>query len=198
MDGGAIILGMRQLEAETPTDDAELARRIAAAAPRFDHPAERELCRRFAPRIRRYGLVHLRDPDAASDLMQQVLMMTIEKLRSGALREADRLASFIFGTCRQVVADGRRTDWRREQLLQEFGADLLIADIAIAPRLDQDRLARCLEALPERERSVLIMTFHEDKDADEVGRMLQVSAGNVRVIRHRALGRMRDCMGKHA
>jgi hypothetical protein len=37
-------------------EDAELARRIAAASERIDEDAEAELCRRLAPRIRLYGL----------------------------------------------------------------------------------------------------------------------------------------------
>jgi RNA polymerase sigma-70 factor (ECF subfamily) len=126
--------------------------------------------------------------------MQQVLLMTIEKIRAGALREPERLASFVFGMCRMVVLDLRRGHARRERLLEQFGGDLVIADIAVAPRLDHERVVHCLDTLAERERSVLVMTFYEDKDAEEVGRLLSVSSGNVRVIRHRALGHMRDCV----
>ena len=185
---------MSELPTQTLAGEAELARRIAAAAPGFDREAERDLCRRFAPRIRRYGLRHLRDAEAASDLGQQVLLLVLEKLRAGALREPERLVSFIFGMCRMVVLELRRGQARRERLLEQYAGDLEIADIATAPRLDHERLARCLEALAERERSVLVMTFYEDRDADEVGRLLGASAGNVRVIRHRALGRLRDCV----
>ena len=60
--------------------DGDLARAIAARAGTAD-AAETELYRRFAPRVRLYGLRHLRDEDAARDLMQQVLLLTIEKLR---------------------------------------------------------------------------------------------------------------------
>src|SRR5687767_10700647 len=66
--------------------DAELARRIAEAAPGMAREAEAELYRRLAPRVRLYGLRHLRDEQAAADLAQQVLLMTIEKLRAGELR----------------------------------------------------------------------------------------------------------------
>jgi RNA polymerase sigma-70 factor (ECF subfamily) len=61
--------------------------------------------------------------------------------------------------------------------------------------LDPDRLARCLQTLPERERSVVLLTFVADKAAGEVGAELGISGGNVRVIRHRALARLRECMG---
>lgn len=175
-------------------DEAELARRIAEAAPALAREAEAELYRRLAPRVRLYGLRHLRDEQAAADLMQQVMLMTIEKLRAGELREPERVASFVFGACRMVVLDLRRGHARRERLLEQYGDGLVIADASVAPRLDYERLARCLDGLSERERTVLLMTFYEDKQADEVGDALGLTAGNVRVIRHRGLERLRDCV----
>jgi len=175
-------------------EEAELARRIAQAAPGHAREAETELYRRLAPRVRLYGLRHLRDEQAAADLMQQVLMMTIEKLRAGQLRESERLASFVFGICRMVVLDLRRGGARRGRLLEQYGEDMPVADAAIAPRLDHERVARCLDQLAERERAVLLMTFYEEKGADEVAGLLGLSAGNVRVIRHRGLERLRGCV----
>lgn len=174
--------------------EAELARRIASAAPGIDGEAEARFCRLLAPRIRRYGLRHLRDADEAADLMQHVLLKVLEKLRAGELRDPAQVVSFVFGTCRLVVLDQRRGALRRDRLLETYGEDLPFADIAPAPRVDHERIERCLETLAERERSVLVMTFHEDRDAGEVAGQLGLTAGNVRVIRHRALGRLRDCV----
>ena len=183
----------------TIEDETLLAERVAAAAPGIDREAESELYRRLAPRVRRYGLRHLRDADAAADLMQHVMMMVLEKLRAGALRDPAMLASFVFGTCRLVVLDLRRGALRRERLLATYADDLSVADIAAAPRLDHDRVERCLGTLSERERAVVVMSFHEEKGADHVGRELGITAGNVRVIRHRALSRLRECvLGKDA
>jgi RNA polymerase sigma-70 factor (ECF subfamily) len=179
---------------EAELDDAGLARRIAAAGPRADAAAEAELCRRLAPRVRLYGRKHLRDDHAAADLVQQVLMMTLERLRGGKLREPERLASFVFGTCRMVVLDLRRTHARRERLLGVYADDVPVSDPASAPRLDHKRLRNCLERLSERERSVLVMTFYEDAPAQAVAGALGLSEGNVRVIRHRGLQRLRDCV----
>jgi len=84
---------------------------------KFDNPnrpsttpeAEAELCQIMGPRIRRYGLRHLRDHHAAEDLTQQVLVTTLQALRAGRLRESDKIESFILGTCRMMVLDLRRT-----------------------------------------------------------------------------------------
>ncbi|MGE0356346.1 MAG: RNA polymerase sigma factor [Burkholderiales bacterium] len=174
--------------------EAALARRIAAAGDRTDAAAEAGLYRRLAPRVRLYGRRHLRDDAAAEDLAQQVLLMTIEKLRAGELREPERVVSFVFGACRMVTLELRRGARRREALLERFGGDLAIADIAPAPRLDEVKVAACLERLAERERSVVLLSFYEDEPAEQVGAALGLTAGNVRVIRHRALERLRDCV----
>jgi RNA polymerase sigma-70 factor, ECF subfamily len=183
-----------QLPALMHEDDGALARRIMAAGSQADVAAEAELCRRFAPRIRLYGLRHLRNDAAAADLMQDVLLMTLQKLRDRALREPERLASFILGTCRQVVVDGRRSGARRERILDSFSAEFASILDEDAPALDTQRLQQCLERLPERERTVLVMTFYDDRPADAVGEQLRLSAGNVRVIRHRGVERLKACM----
>jgi len=179
---------------EASGEEADLARRIALAAAGSACDAEAELYRRFAPRVRRYGLKHLRDEQAAADLMQQVLLVTIEALRAGKLREPERIASFVFGTCRMVTLEIRRGAARRERLLMQYADDVPFADASLAPRLDHERVAQCLDRLSERERTVLLMTFYQEKPAAEVGAALKLSAGNVRVIRSRGLQRLRDCV----
>ena len=178
--------------AETP--EGRVARRIAAAAPGEAGDAEAELYRLLAPRVRRYGLRHLRDSHAAADLMQHVMVHTISQLRAGGLREPERVLSFVLGTCRLTVMDQRRGERRRAQLLERYADDLAVADVQEAPRLDQARVADCLDKLPERERTVLVLTFYDEQPSEAVGTELGLSAGNVRVIRHRGIDRLRRCV----
>jgi RNA polymerase sigma-70 factor (ECF subfamily) len=172
-----------------PSDD-DLVRRIRSGQ---DSEAEGELYRRMAPRVRLYGLRHLRDGHAADDLTQQVLITTLEALRAGRLREPEKLASFVLGTCRMTVLDLRRGVQRRERLLEQFGADLLPAP-SPGPVLDHEQLARCMEALNERDRRVVAMTFYDDGTGADVGGFLGLWEANVRVIRHRAIHQLRQCM----
>ena len=170
--------------------DADLASRIAEG----DREAEAEMCRRMGPRIRLYGLRHLRSPSAADDLVQHVLLKILEALRSARVRETDKLAHFVLGTCRMTVLDLRRTSQRQEELLAIYGNDLAPA-LPQTPTLDDRQLARCVQSLKERERSVVEMTFHDDQTAAEAARALGTSETHVRVIRHRAIRQLRTCMG---
>jgi len=177
---------------EIETSDIELVVRIGSGS---DREAEAELLRRMAPRIRLYGLRHLRNEHAAEDLTQQVLMITLEALRASRLREPEKLVSFVLGTCRMTVLDLRRNAQRKARLLEQFGADLLTPVQPSLPRFDRQQLTRCVQSLKERERAVVIMTFYEEQPGADVARFLGVSEANVRVIRHRAIHQLRDCMG---
>ena len=174
--------------------DGEVARAIGAGGPGPTEAAESELYRRFAPRVRLYGLRHLRDEDAARDLVQQVMLLTIEKLRAGAVRDSDRIASFVLGVSRTMAIDLKRRTVRRERLRDMYVTKPLVGAPADETAVDVDRIERCLAQLAERERTVVLLTFYAEKSAAEVSQDLQLTPGNVRVIRHRAIERLRTCV----
>ena len=131
---------------------------------------------------------------AADDLVQQVLLKVLEALRTARLRESAKLAQFVLGTCRMTVLELRRSAHRQEHLLTTYGGNL-VPDSAPMPRFDDAQLARCVQGLKERERSVVVMTFYDEHTAADAARALGISEANVRVIRHRAIQQLRVCMG---
>jgi RNA polymerase sigma-70 factor, ECF subfamily len=174
--------------------DGELARAVAARAPGGSEAAEAELYRRFAPRVRLYGLRHLRDEESARDLAQQVMLLTIEKLRQGDVRDMNQIASFILGTSRTMAIDARRKDLRRERLRDAFQVRDVFASPEAGATLDLDHLEQCMAQLADRERSVVFLTFYAESGTSAVAAEVGVTEGNVRVIRHRALAKLRACV----
>ena len=173
--------------------DGELALRVAARGV-DSGDAEAELCARLAPRVRLYGLRHLRDPAAADDLVQEVLLLTLERLRAGRVRQPDRLPSFVFGACRLVVWNLRRGRRRRSELLDRHPGAFPSRTEPDLLRLDVDRLRECLGRLAERERAVLVETFYEERPSAAIAERLGLTPDNVRTVRHRAFVRLRDCV----
>ncbi len=169
-----------------------MVRRIGSGS---DCEAEAELFRRMSPRIRLYGLRHLRNAHASDDLTQQVLIATLGALRAGRLRDPEKLASFVLGTCRMTVLDLRRGAQRKKRLLEQFGAGLLTPAQSSMPQLDHEQLTRCVQRLKERERAVIVMSFYDERVAADIANFLGVSEANVRVVRHRAIRQLRECMG---
>jgi RNA polymerase sigma-70 factor (ECF subfamily) len=180
------------------TTDAELVRFIAAAhAPGSARSvssshAEAELCRRFAPRIRLYGLKHLRDEERARDLVQAVLLAVLEAARADRVEDAERIDRFVLGTCRNASMRMRQIDTRATPVPDE--------DLDVSPFLqgvdfvDAGALAHCLSALDQRGRLVVSWSFYEERSAEEIARTLETTAGNVRVLRHRAIAALRRCL----
>jgi len=171
--------------------DADVVRALSE----LPKEAEAELCRRMAPRVRLYGLRHLRDEQAAADLTQQVMIVMLESLREGRVQQLDKLASFVLGTCRMVVLDMRRGAFRRERLLDQYAREAAVLTTARPLHLpDTARLSECLEQLAERERSIVVMAFYDERSSEEVAASFGLSTANVRQIRHRALTKLRGCM----
>jgi len=187
-------LGVPRGAALKAVSDEVLARRIAVSVRGSADAEEAELYRRFAPRVRLYGRRHLRDDAAADDLAQDVLLLTIERLRAGEVRRPADIGSFILGTSRMMAHSERRVARRREALAARF----IDTTVEIGPSsmagLDTPRVAACLRALAERERLVVMLTYYAEREAPRIAEDLGISPGAVRTIRHRAIARLRDCV----
>ncbi len=173
--------------------DGELARAITREPGRCPD-AEAEFYRRFARRVRLYGLRHLGGEDAARDLAQNVMVLALEKLRRGEVREPERISSFVLGVARMLVHEQYRSRSREELLGDDPPPDHVFEPVE-PDRLAGDRLKKCLEMLRERERAILILTYYGEQSTKTIAKSLGLGSGNVRVIRHRGIAQLRDCIG---
>ena len=81
------------------------------------------------------------------------------------MREPDRIASFVLSTARLVARDLRRATARHREdstLLAEVIETMPAADAPPEP-LDLDRLRRCLDTLAERDRTVIVLSFYDER-----------------------------------
>jgi len=182
-----------QVTLDAVSDEA-LARRIAGGPAGSTDAEESALYRRFAPRVRLYGRRHLRSAEGADDLAQEVLLLTIERLRAGDVQKVEQIGSFILGTSRMMCHSERRLSKRREALAARFADTAVETAPPSLSALDTPRVTTCLRGLPSRERLVLLLTYYAEREAPRIAEDLGLSPGAVRTIRHRAMGRLRDCV----
>lgn len=179
---------------DSESSDAELVQQIMARG-KESLQAEALLYRRFAGRIELYGRRHLDSPAAAQDLVQQVMLRVLEAIRAQRLDNPAALASFVLGTCRNMSWDTRRAEQRQRRLKQ--AVPVPVPEPPDQRWLEQARVVQlfgCVNGLPEREASVLRMSFWEDRPTEEIAQRLGASTVNVRVIRHRALAKLAHCL----
>ena len=148
----------------------------------------------FRPAVYRYCRSRLGEHHAAEDVTQEVMLAVLQSLPRHRADE-HALAAFVFGIAANKVAmahrDGRR---RREDLLDQVAerADHAPGPAELAEADDvRTRLEGLLAELPEHLREILSLRF-SGLSADEVGQVVGMSAGAVRVAQHRALTRLRE------
>ena len=180
-------------------DNAELGRCIQERGAHAG-TAEAELCRRFWQRARLYGLRHLRGVTETEDLAQQVMEVTLTALRTGRVEDLERLDRYVLGVCRNVAHALRRSQERTAKTARRLALEP-------APPLEQppeppwgkqaiESLTLCLGGLSQREQRVVQLSFSEWQPSADIAETVGVAPGNVRVIRHRALRKLRECMDR--
>jgi len=176
---------------------AELARHVQAGGADA-RAAEAELCKRFWQRARLYGLRHLRGVTEAEDLAQRVMEVMLTSLRLGRVDDVELLDRYVLGVCRNVAhtlrRSGERTAKAAERLALEPAPDVEQPPEPPWGTETVERLTFCLSGLSPREQRVVQLSFTEWRPSSEIAEQLGVATGNVRVIRHRALRKLRVCM----
>jgi len=169
---------------ETPVDPERLAAWLA------EH---------YRERVRLFAMRRLRDSGAAEDVVQDTLKTVLEALRTARIREPAAIAGFAFETARNLCMHRGRSLGREERVLGRLAivppaerTDVLTAMI------DEERrraVRAALGALSEGDRRLLVMTYLDGRDSEGIAAELGLSAGAVRVRRHRALKRLAELLG---
>ena len=92
-----------------------------------------------------------------------------------------------------------------ERIYQEYSLEILkqqtiprekMPEEIVAKIMREETLRKSLEQLSDREREILLGRFYYQKSSTELGRQMNLSPGNVRMIQKRALEKLRMIMEK--
>lgn len=171
--------------------DAQQANRIAAALERAlqgDHPAFAELVAEHQSMVFSIALHYLQDGSLAEDVAQEVFLDLYQKL--SAIESPGHLTYWLRRvTVHRCVDQGRRRKHRRETALDgvpERGTENAIADPALLGKLRQT-----LNALPDRQRMVVILRYQEDMGPAEIAELMSIPVNTVKSTLHRSLEELR-------
>lgn len=172
-------------------NDAALVERAQGGS----EDAVRDLLGQVRPAVLRYATARLGRRDAAEDVTQEVCLAVLTAL-PGYADTGRPFRSFVFGIAAHKVADAHRAAYRSRDVLTEElperpddapGPE----DLAISSE-EGRRAQALLNRLPDDQRELLLLRVAAGLSAEEVGGVLGMSPGAVRVAQHRALNRLRE------
>jgi len=134
------------------------------------------------------------DADEAADVLQT----TYVKVLSGAARFAGQSSfrTWLFGVIRFTALEARRKGGRELSLdaHPEPESPEHAADAALIEAEEHAALRSALAVLPDRQREVLHLVFHQELSIAEASAVMGVSLGSARVHYERAKKRMRTLL----
>jgi len=132
----------------------------------------------------------LHSAPAIEDVRQETFARVFAALRSGKIRQPERLGAFVNSMCNNVLLEHYRSQARDTPLEEDQDNEFPDADVdvlgAIAARQIGQKIREILAAMPERDRRLLREVFLEERDKDEVCRDFGVDRDYLRVLLHRA------------
>jgi RNA polymerase sigma-70 factor (ECF subfamily) len=146
------------------------------------------------PAVYRYCRARLWDTETAEDVTQEVLIAVFQALprQDPPVRELEAFAIAV--ASRQVATAHRRRAARPEHEHDEVPDVVDTApgpDVVIALNDDVRALNILLEQLTPIQREVVLLRVVNGLSAEDTGTVLGMTPGNVRVMQHRALTRLR-------
>lgn len=162
-----------------------LAARIQAGDP----GAEDDLVRQFRPGLLAVMRARTRDAQAAPELAHDTLMAVIAALREGKLRDEARLAGFVHGVARNILASHFR---RRagEPPTVELDPELSLGQPRDSEERERRELAlRAIDELGPLDRQVLELSLVHGLQPGEIARRLDLTPEAVRMRKMRAVRR---------
>jgi RNA polymerase sigma-70 factor (ECF subfamily) len=163
------------------------------------------LVRRYWPRVFRFALASLRDPDAAGSVAQDCLMKAHRK--AGSYRGESSVSTWLMRIAVNLVRDHARSRrlqfWKRtregavnwadvERRVPLAGAG---PEAGAAAREQVEAVWKAAAGLPERQRTVFLLRFVEDMDLLEIAAATGLREGTVKAHLFRALAAVRREVG---
>ncbi len=151
----------------------------------------------FADRIYRHIYYRTSNIEDARDLTQEVFIKAWQALPRYK-RSKTPFLGWLFTISHNRVIDYYRTKKDYAYLDNE----IIMEDCEGSPeklveaKFDQQEVRRAILQLPEKQQQVILMSFIEGFGYSEIAAALNKTEGNIRVIVHRALKKMREILGR--
>jgi RNA polymerase sigma-70 factor (ECF subfamily) len=164
------------------------------AAKTGNEAALSELYALYFPRVYRYILARTGNSYDAEDLTEEVFMKVLEAIERFEWREAP-FSAWLFRIAHNAVISQRRKDGARGRsapLTEGLALDSQGPDELVENRLALREIMNAAQKLPEAQRQVIALRFGAGLSVAETARAMNKGEGNVKVIQHKAIAKLRE------
>ncbi|MCF2526198.1 RNA polymerase sigma factor [Yinghuangia soli] len=169
---------------------------LVAAAQRGEVEALTALVHGSYPHVRRFANTLCATPQDAEDAAQEALIILYRKI--GMLRASGALASWMFRIVRHECLRRTRALMHRapapDEALEDFGDSARSAEEDVLLRLEAERVAAAVAALPADQRHVLVMRDIQGLPGRTVAARLGLSTAAMKSRLHRARSAVREAL----
>jgi RNA polymerase sigma-70 factor (ECF subfamily) len=128
------------------------------------------------------------------ELYNDVFSILYEKLPHTRFASFGNLKSYVFAIAENKVKEYYRKNTNRRTLGYEQYSHYFFAITDSEEEENREminQVAKCLKKLNNRERTIIDLVYKEGRSLKETAELLDIEEGHVRVIKHRAIGRIR-------
>lgn len=133
-------------------------------------------------------------PEWIDDFIQDTLTRVLKAVREGRVTDGRTLGAYVNGTCNHVISEQTRKTRREEQLddVRHDRANGTTTEEDFVGEEQKTLLRRAMNSLPPKDAELLKGVFIEERDKDAICAELGVSREYLRVLLHRAIGKIRE------
>ncbi len=169
--------------------DAEYVHRLVLR----EEDAERHFTAYFSDLLNAKLRSRLRSPHLVEDVRQETFLRVLKTIRqNGGVAEPGALGAFVNSVCNNILFELYRTESKAGGLLEDRESGEASAEGVIADEEERAEVRDVVSSLPDKDRTILQWLFFEERDKDEVCRLLSVDREYLRVLIHRAKTRFRS------
>jgi RNA polymerase sigma-70 factor, ECF subfamily len=132
----------------------------------------------------------LRSSQTVDDIRQETFVRVLKAVRTGGVRSAEGLGSFVNSICNNVLQEHYRSSARSASSQDETPLDppdtSIDLDGMLVAKQTREQVRHTLSMLSEKDRRLLRAIFFEEKDKDEICTDFGVDRDYLRVLLHRA------------
>lgn len=132
--------------------------------------------------------------DLVEDVVADIFVKTWEKLDTYRIRKKIPFGAWLFRIARHTVIDAYRKHREFEEVPETLEDEdrLNHAESRVKQKYLLHTVRGAMEKLPNRYRDVLQLSYMAELPHSEVARVMRITEGSVRILKHRALKKLEE------